>query len=72
MPASTAHSRRSSCQRDDADPGIVLYQYGTGPVKGFAVTLCIGILTSVFTAMVVTRLLYALYPGDRRVSELSI
>ncbi len=52
--------------------GIVLYQYGTGPVKGFAVTLCIGILTSVFTAMVVTRLLYALYPGDRRVSELSI
>lgn len=52
--------------------GFVLYRFGTGPVKGFAVTLCIGILTSVFTAMVVTRLLYALYPGERRVAELSI
>jgi len=52
--------------------GIVLFQYGTGPIKGFAVTLCIGILTSVFAAIVVTRLLYALWPGDRRVAELSI
>jgi preprotein translocase subunit SecD len=52
--------------------GVVLFQYGTGPVKGFAVTMCIGILTSVFTALVVTRLCYDLYPGDRRVAELSI
>ena len=51
---------------------FVLFEFGTGPVKGFAVTLCIGILTSVFTAMVVTRLLYAVYPGERRVAELSI
>ena len=51
---------------------VVLFQYGTGPIKGFAVTLCIGILTSVFAAIVITRLLYDLWPGDRRVSELSI
>jgi len=51
---------------------IVLYNYGTGPIKGFAVTLSIGIVTSVFTALVVTRLLFALYPGDRHVESLSI
>lgn len=36
--------------------GIVLYQFGTGPVRGFAVTLMIGIATTVFTAIIVTRL----------------
>jgi preprotein translocase subunit SecD len=40
-------------------------QFGTGPIKGFAVTLCVGILTSVFSALVVTRLLFHLYPGER-------
>ena len=45
--------------------GIVLFSYGTGPIKGFAVTLCVGILTSVFSAMVITRLLFHLYPGER-------
>jgi len=52
--------------------GLVLFQYGTGPIKGFAVTLCIGLITSVFTAMVVTRLCFDLYPGERRVQQLSI
>jgi preprotein translocase subunit SecD len=52
--------------------GLVLFQYGTGPIKGFAVTMCIGLITSVFTAMVITRLCYELYPGDRRVQQLSI
>jgi len=52
--------------------GIVLFQYGTGPVKGFAVTLCIGLVTSVFAALVVTRVMFGLYPGERRVQELSI
>ncbi|MEE3329518.1 MAG: protein translocase subunit SecD, partial [Myxococcota bacterium] len=33
--------------------GIILFQFGTGPIKGFAVTLCVGILTSVFSALVV-------------------
>ncbi len=51
---------------------IVLYQYGTGPIKGFAVTLAVGILTSVFTAIVVTRALYEWKPGNAPVSELSI
>ena len=51
---------------------IILFQYGTGPIKGFAVTLSIGIVTSVFAALVITRLLYQLYPGTRSVSTLSI
>ena len=37
---------------------IVLYQYGTGPIKGFALTLMIGILSSMFTAIFVTRTVY--------------
>ena len=37
---------------------IVLYQYGSGPVRGFAVTLTIGILASMFTALVLTRLIF--------------
>jgi preprotein translocase subunit SecD len=51
---------------------IILFQYGTGPIKGFAVTLSIGIVTSVFAALVVTRLLFQIYPGTRHVSTLSI
>jgi len=38
--------------------GIVLYQFGTGPIKGFATTLIIGIITTMFTAITVTRLIY--------------
>ncbi|MBI2982379.1 MAG: protein translocase subunit SecD [Deltaproteobacteria bacterium] len=41
--------------------GVVLYQYGTGPIRGFAVTLMIGILTTLFTAIIVTRLLQDWY-----------
>jgi preprotein translocase subunit SecD len=51
---------------------IVLYEYGTGPIKGFAVTLSVGILTSVTAALVITRLLFAYHPGDRPVASLSI
>jgi preprotein translocase subunit SecD len=51
---------------------VVLFEFGTGPIKGFAVTLSIGILTSVFAALVVTRLLYQLHPGDQPVESLSI
>ena len=36
--------------------GAVLFGFGSGPVKGFAVTLCLGIATSLFTTMMVTRL----------------
>jgi preprotein translocase subunit SecD len=51
---------------------VVLFEYGTGPIKGFAVTLSVGILTSVFAALVVTRILYELYPGNRPVHDLSV
>ena len=51
---------------------LILFEYGTGPIKGFAVTLSVGILTSVFAALVLTRLLFELYPGQRAIEELSI
>jgi preprotein translocase subunit SecD len=51
---------------------LVLFEYGTGPIKGFAVTLSIGVVTSVFAALVITRLLFDIYPGNRHVDSLSI
>jgi preprotein translocase subunit SecD len=51
---------------------LVLFEYGTGPIKGFAVTLSVGILTSVFAALVITRLAFAVYPGTRHVEQVSI
>ena len=51
---------------------IVLFNFGTGPIKGFAVTLSIGILTSMFTAILFTRALINRFYGGRRVKTLSI
>lgn len=51
---------------------IILFAVGTGPVKGFAVTLSIGILTSMFTAIMVTRAMVNMVYGGRRVEKLSI
>ncbi len=51
---------------------LILFEFGTGPIKGFAVTLSVGILTSVFAALVVTRTAFMLYPGGRSVPQLSI
>ncbi|HKL77273.1 MAG TPA: protein translocase subunit SecD, partial [Gammaproteobacteria bacterium] len=51
---------------------LVLFQFGSGPVKGFAVTLSVGILTSMFTAIMVTRAIINLSVGRRRLSRLSI
>ncbi|HCR98890.1 MULTISPECIES: protein translocase subunit SecD [Halomonas] len=51
---------------------IILFSIGTGPVKGFAVTLSIGILTSMFTALMVTRALVNLTYGSRPVKKLWI
>ena len=51
---------------------LVLYHFGTGPIKGFAITLGIGILASMFTAIVVTREIYGLTIGNRDVQKLSI
>jgi preprotein translocase subunit SecD len=44
--------------------GLILFQFGTGPIKGFAVTLCVGILTTVVTAVYMTRIYY-----DYRISR---
>ncbi len=52
--------------------GIILFAVGTGPVKGFAVTLSLGILTSMFTAIVITRAQMNLTYGGRNMKKLSI
>jgi len=51
---------------------LILYAIGTGPIKGFAVTLSIGIVTSIFTAILVTRSLVNLIYGYRDVRDLKI
>ncbi|QTD55866.1 protein translocase subunit SecD [Parasphingorhabdus cellanae] len=52
--------------------GLLLFIFGSGPVRGFAVVLIIGIVTSVFTAVVVTRMLVALWLRRTRPQELVI
>jgi preprotein translocase subunit SecD len=52
--------------------GLILFQFGTGPVRGFAVTLCIGILTSVFTAVFGTRTVYEHLLSGRRLERVSV
>ena len=51
---------------------VILFGFGTGPIKGFAITLSIGILTSMFTAIMGTRAIINLIYGGRRVLALSI
>jgi len=51
---------------------IILYGFGTGPIKGFAVTLSIGIVTSMFTAIIVTRGVVNWIYGGKRVEKLAI
>jgi preprotein translocase subunit SecD len=51
---------------------LVLFQFGTGPVKGFAVTLSIGIITSVFTAVFVSRIIFDYLYVQRKMQKLSI
>ncbi|MFH2054163.1 MAG: protein translocase subunit SecD [bacterium] len=52
--------------------GGILLWFGTGPIKGFAVTLSIGILTSVFTALVMTRVLMEFYTKGKGKQKMSI
>jgi preprotein translocase subunit SecD len=52
--------------------GLILFQFGSGPVRGFAVTLCLGILTSLFTAVYGTRVLYDFRTAGRRVTTVSV
>lgn len=51
---------------------LILYAIGTGPIKGFAVTLSIGIITSVFTAIFVTRSLVNFIYGYRDIKDLKV
>jgi preprotein translocase subunit SecD len=51
---------------------IVLFSFGTGPIKGFAITLSIGIVTSMLTAIMGTRAVINLIYGGRRISTLSV
>jgi preprotein translocase subunit SecD len=51
---------------------VVLFSFGTGPIKGFAVTLFIGIVSSMFTAILGSRALINLIYGGRRVQKLAI
>ena len=51
---------------------VILFSMGTGPVKGFAITLSVGIVTSMFTAIMVTRALVNLSYGGRQLKKLSI
>jgi preprotein translocase subunit SecD len=52
--------------------GLILMQYGTGPIRGFAVTLLLGLVSTVFTAVVVTRLFYDFINTRLKPSRLSI
>jgi len=51
---------------------LVLFSFGTGAIKGFAVTLSIGIITSMFTAIIVSRAMINLIYGGKKIKELSI
>ena len=52
--------------------GLILFAVGTGPIKGFSITLMIGIATSMFTAILVTRVIVNAVWGGRRVEKLAI
>jgi len=51
---------------------VVLFQFGTGPIKGFAVTLSIGVIASMFTAIVVSRLVFNYFLDVRKIKRVSI
>jgi preprotein translocase subunit SecD len=52
--------------------GLILFQFGSGPVKGFAVTLCIGLVTTVFTAVFATRMYYDWRLSRRQLLTISV
>ncbi len=52
--------------------GLILFQFGTGPVKGFAVTLCVGVLTGLFSCIVVTRAWYDYKISMRKLTRISV
>ncbi len=52
--------------------GIVLFSFGTGPIKGFAITLSLGIITSMFTAIMVSRAVINFFYGGRKLAKLPV
>jgi len=64
------HYYRYPC--DDHCCALFLFSFGTGPVKGFAVTLTIGLLASLFTAVFVTRIVFDYFVWNRKIQKLSI
>ena len=52
--------------------GIILFQFGSGPVKGFALTLCIGIVMTIYTAVYVSRVLHDILVGNKPAARLSV
>jgi preprotein translocase subunit SecD len=52
--------------------GLILFQFGTGPIKGFAVALCIGIITTVLTGVYMTRIYYDYRMAARKLARISI
>ena len=52
--------------------GVVLFLFGTGPIKGFAVTLCLGIAINLFTALVGTKVIFDIMNQRQKVEQLSI
>jgi preprotein translocase subunit SecD len=53
--------------------GLALLAFGSGPIRGFAVVHCLGILTSIFSAVVVSRgIVNLIYGGRKKVAKLSI
>ncbi|MEK7329431.1 MAG: MMPL family transporter, partial [Candidatus Eisenbacteria bacterium] len=51
---------------------VFLFQFGTGPIKGFAVTLSIGLIANMFTAVLFTRMIYDFWLGRGKLERLSI
>jgi preprotein translocase subunit SecD len=51
---------------------LFLFQFGTGPVKGFAVTLSIGLVFSIFTAVFVTRIIFDYFVWNKKIKAISI
>jgi preprotein translocase subunit SecD len=52
--------------------GVIMFQFGTGPIRGFAVTLCLGIVTTLITSVFATRVVYDWRVSGKRLATLSV
>jgi hypothetical protein len=72
MPDSRGLERDFRWQCDDVDRGGHALQFGTGPIKGFAVTLSLGLLANLFTAVFVCKVIFDSALAFRPIQHLSI